>query len=232
MQVEYSPASNGDPTRRDATITWDLPADDGNSPIVAYQLAFAHGGNVQFFLTTAAESGVVDLATPPTEVKYPYSLYNTSGSTQISGANRIYTIPAGTDAFNSRTFTFQNIPVGYEVFFRVRAISGVRNSIELDGLETIGANGAFVTHDAFTEYLTIRTSGRGAWGLVPGHLVPIDPDVYESVDDVKTLEELLEAGVNGGLLPVGVWPLDESEENYDLLADKGIPEVQPYMLAS
>ena len=69
-------------------------------------------------------------------------------------------------------------------------------------------------------------------GLVPGHLVPIDPDVYESVDDVKTLEELLEAGVNGGLLPVGVWPLDESEENYDLLADKGILRVQPYMLAS
>ena len=172
VKVAYFPAANGDPARRDVKITWDPPADDGKSPIVAYQIAFAHGGNVQFFLTTAAESGAVDLATPPTEVKYPYSLYNTSGNMQISGANRIYTVPAGTEAFKNRTFTFQNIPVGYEVFFRVRAVSGVRSSVELDGLEMIGANGAFVTHDSFTEYLTIRTSGRGAWGLVPGHLVP------------------------------------------------------------
>ena len=175
VQVKYSPASNGDPGRRDATITWDPPLDDGNSPIVAYQLAFAHGGNIQFFLTTPAPDGMVDLAKPPTEVRFPYSLYNTAGGTQISGANRIYTIQAGSEAFANRTFTFQNIPVGCEVFFRVRAVSGVRNSVELDGPETIGVNGAFVTHTTFTEHLSIRTSGRGAWGLVPGHQALADP---------------------------------------------------------
>lgn len=165
VTVKYSPASNGDPNRRDATITWDPPLDDGNSPIVAYQLAFAYGGRYQFFLTTPAPTGTVDLASAPTEVRYSYSGYNTSGATQISGVNRIYTLQAGNDAFDKRTFTFQNIPVGFEAFFRVRAVSGVRNSIDLDGIETIGDNGAFVEHDVFTQYLSIRTSGRGAWGL-------------------------------------------------------------------
>lgn len=165
VKVEYSPATNGDPNRRNATVTWDAPLDDGNSPIVAYQLAFAYGARYQFFLTTPAPTGIVDLATAPTEVKYYYSGYNTSGATQISGANRIYTLQAGNSAFTDRTFTFENIPVGFETLFRVRAISGVRNSIDLDGPETIGDNGAFAEHDIFTQYLSIRTSGRGAWGL-------------------------------------------------------------------
>jgi hypothetical protein len=55
--------------------------------------------------------------------------------------------------------------VGYEALFRVRAVSGVRNSVDLDGVEAIGNNGAYAEHDTFTQYISIRTSGRGAWGL-------------------------------------------------------------------
>jgi hypothetical protein len=175
VQIKYAPASNGDATRRDVTITWDAPLDDGKSPVAAYQLAFAHGARFQFFLTTPAPTGTVNLAASPTEVRYYYSGYNTSGGTQISGANRIYTLQAGNDAFDKRMFTFQNIPVGYEAVFRVRAVSAVRNSIDLDGPETIGNNGAFVEHDVFTQYLSIRTSGHGSWGLYNGGKSEIVP---------------------------------------------------------
>ena len=178
LQVQYTLGSV--PGRTNATLTWDKPADDGNSPIIAYQIAFAHGGTLQFFTVTDAPEGIVDLADPLdfNYVAERYSMYDHTTvpfmegldlGVQTSGANRIYTITSGTQAFNNRTFTLENLPAGYEVFFRVRAISGVRNALELDGAEFIAtALGGTPSFFWFNDGLTARASGRGAWGLHDG----------------------------------------------------------------
>ena len=187
VQVNYSAASNGDPTKRNATVTWVEPEDDGNSPIVAYQLALSHAGIQQFYSVTDTPSGRVNLAMRPTELLYPTSGYNaempmpTGGPTDIvgtlvSGANRIYSIDKTTDAFTNKSFVFENIPIGYETFVRVRAINNVRNAVDHDGVEISGIGRV---HTDMTANLSIRSSGRGAWGqedggrgrLVPGNAV-------------------------------------------------------------
>ena len=178
LQVEY--ANVGVPGRVNATLTWDAPADNGNSPIVAYQIAFAHGGTMQFFTVTDASTGSVNLG-DPTSLNYVeerYSMYNhitvpfmegLDLGIQTSGANRIYAVTAGTQAFANRRFTLENLPVGYEVFFRVRAITGLRNALELDGAEFIAtALGGTPSFFWFNDGLTARASGRGAWGLYNG----------------------------------------------------------------
>jgi len=178
LQVKYAPA---EALRKiNATLSWDKPADDGNSPIIAYQIAFAHSGAIQFFAVTNASAGRVNLGDPFSLNYVPerYSMYNhftvpfmegLDMGIQSSGANRIYTITAGTQAFNNRSFTFENLPVGYEVFFRVRAISGVRNAFEIDATEWVStAMGGAKTTFWLNDGLTARASGRGAWGLYDG----------------------------------------------------------------
>lgn len=178
LQVKYTP---GDVLGRiNATLTWDKPADDGNSPIVGYQIAFAHSGAIQFFTVTNTPDGYVDLNDPLSfnYVAERYSMYNhivvpfmegLGLGIQTSGANRIYAIQAGTKAFNDRTFTLENLPVGYEVFLRVRAISGVRNAFEMDGAEFLATSlGGNTTFFWLNDGLTARASGRGAWALYDG----------------------------------------------------------------
>jgi len=179
VSVTYSAASNGSADKRDVTVTWDAPRDDGNSTIVAYQIAYLHSGNIQFFVTTdASDDGSVDLTASPNQVPYWYSGYtfeNLPYNSNVNGATRIYTVNMDSDAFESRSFTFKNMPVGFEAFFRVRAISDVRNSIDLDGAENASNQAIGTTHSAFTASLSIRTSGRGAWGLYNGGKSEIVP---------------------------------------------------------
>ncbi|MDR0905220.1 MAG: fibronectin type III domain-containing protein [Oscillospiraceae bacterium] len=179
VKVTYAAASGGDPTKTDATVTWDAPRDDGNSEIVAYQIAYLHSGNVQFFITTdVSASGEADLTLSPNSVPYWYSGYsyiNQPANGSVNGATRIYTVNKDSAAFAERSFKIRNMPVGFEAFFRVRAISDVRNSIDLDGTEEAGSGSFGNTHSSFNENLTIRTSGRGAWGLYNGGKSEIVP---------------------------------------------------------
>jgi hypothetical protein len=181
VKVTYAAASNGDPSKTDATVTWDAPRDDGNSELVAYQIAYLHSGNVQFFITTdVSASGEADLTLSPNSVPYWYSGYsyiNQPANGSVNGATRIYTVNRDSAAYAARSFTFRNVPVGFEAFFRVRAISDIRNSIDLDGTEEAGNNSFGATHNVFNENLTIRTSGRGAWGLYNGGRSEIVPAV-------------------------------------------------------
>jgi hypothetical protein len=181
VQVRFTPGSVSG--RVNATVTWDAPASDGNSPIIAYQLAFAHGGALQSFAVTDAPTGRVNLAEPATafggnHVAAPYSMHTHvtfeifpgfSTGIRTSGADLIYTVTAGTTGFDNRTFTFENLPSGFEVFIRVRAVSGVRNALEIDGVETIAMSiGDSPMFFWFNDGLTARSSGRGAWGLYDG----------------------------------------------------------------
>lgn len=178
VKLHYSEGSI--PGRKNITVTWDAPEDDGNSPIVAYQLAFAHGGAIQFFTITNAPDGKVDLgdADSYNYVRNTYSVYDHTvipimegfgAGVQTSGANRIYTVEAGTEAFEKRSFTFENMPVGYECFFRVRAVNGVRSALEVDATESIATSlGASPTFFWFNDGMTARGSGHGAWGLYNG----------------------------------------------------------------
>ena len=178
IKVNFTPANIEG--RVNATLTWDKPVDDGNSPIIAYQLAFIHGGPIQFFTVTDASTGSVDLGNPQslTYVAERWSMYDhitvpfmegLDLGIQTSGGNRIYAITAGTEAFNNRTFTFENLPAGYEAFFRVRAISGLQNALEMDGAEFIAtATGGTPSFFWLNDGMTARASGRGAWGLYDG----------------------------------------------------------------
>ena len=170
VNVTFSAATNGNADRADATITWDEPIDKGNSNIIAYQIAYIHNANIQFFITTDVGTSAtnVDMTASPQNLPNWYSGYVANASSAqslVNGANRIYTIlSTNTAAFGNRTFTFRNMPRGFETFFRVRAISDVRNSVDLDGSEDASTSAMGTTHSAFTQNLSIRTSGRGAWG--------------------------------------------------------------------
>jgi hypothetical protein len=178
VKVKFSEGSVAG--RKNITVTWDAPEDDGNTPIIAYQLAFAHGGAIQSFAITDAPDGKVDLgdADSCNYVAHSYSVYNHTVvpvmegfgmGVQTSGANRIYTVQAGTDAFEKRSFTFENMPVGYECFIRVRAVNGVRSALELDATESLATSlGASPTFFWFNDGMTARGSGHGAWGLYNG----------------------------------------------------------------
>ena len=104
-----------------------------------------------------------------------YSVYNHvdlgffGGILQNSGGNRIYSVASGTNAFRDRSFTFYNMPEGTECFIRVRAVNNLRNALELDGTEWIASSlGGSTTFFWFSDGMTARASGRGAWGLYNG----------------------------------------------------------------
>ena len=166
------------PNRQNVTVTWDPPEDDGNLPIMAYQISYQHGGNIQFFTVTNAPDGGADLGNAKGNcyAAASYSVYNHVdvgggffGILQNSAGNRIYTVEAGTEAFNKRSFTFYNMPVGTECFFRVRAVNSLKNALELDGTEAIATSlGGSTTFFWFNDGMTARASGRGAWGLYNG----------------------------------------------------------------
>ena len=187
---------------QDVTVSWDAVTgtQTGNLPIIAYQIAFGHGGDIHFHTVTPAWSDAdgwyVDLAFLDVErnavgtgisgfatiedpggvrgtyVPFWYSLQdlvavpggfaNAALNRMISGVDRIYTVPA-----NVTEITFRNMPVGFETFIRVRAINGIRNSLEVHATENVVFGMSLV--DSFGVSLigpmTARSSGRGAWGL-------------------------------------------------------------------
>ncbi len=176
VNVSVSPGTM--PGRQNVTVTWDAPEDDGNLPIQAYQLAYTHGGNIQFYTVTNAPAGSADLgnANGNCYAAASYSVYNhvdmggAFGSiVQNSSGNRIYTVEAGSEAFKNRSFTFRNMPEGTECFIRVRAVNSLKNALEVDGTEAIATSlGGSTTFFWFNDGMTARASGRGAWGLYNG----------------------------------------------------------------
>lgn len=178
--VKISVTEGTMPGRKNVTLTWDEPEDDGNLPIIAYQIAYTHGGAIQFYTVTNAPEGSADLgdADGNCYAAESYSVYDHIAIPymegydlviQTSGGNRIYTVTADTDAFDKRSFTFYNMPDGYETFFRVRAINGLRNALELDAMESIATSlGASATFFWFNDGMSARASGRGAWGVYDG----------------------------------------------------------------
>ena len=174
VQVTVNPGTL--PGRKNVTVTWDAPEDDGGLPILAYQVSYTHGGVVQFFTVTGAPDGSADLGNPRGNTYAPnaYSVYNHVDLgfgliAQNSAGNRIYSVEAGSNAFENRSFTFVNMPEGTECFFRVRAVNGLKNALEMDGTESIAMSlGGSTTFFWFNDGLTARASGRGAWGLYDG----------------------------------------------------------------
>jgi len=175
--VNISVSAGSMPGRQNVTVTWDAPEDDGNLPILAYQIAYTHGGNIQFYTVTNAPQGTVDLGNAKGNcyAAASYSVYNHvdlgffGGIMQNSAGNRIYSVASGTEAFRNRSFTFYNMPEGTECFFRVRAVNGLKNALELDGTEWIASSlGGSTSFFWFNDGLTARASGRGAWGLYNG----------------------------------------------------------------
>jgi|GEM_PF-977674 len=215
IQVTYSEI-NAAPGRTHVTVSWEAPACNGNTPIIAYQISFDHGGLLHFHTVTDTSStvtpgtgivapGVVNLLPAPdnfNSVRASYSrddhIWAPEGHpqytlgyvpasginvphhpiVQTSGANRIYSVGA-----NTRSITFMNMPADFEAFFRVRAINGLRNALNVDATATIGGiqqsppaspnnihslGGMLNFGGTFHERMTARSSGRGAWAPYVG----------------------------------------------------------------
>ena len=195
LQVRYEPGTVAG--RQNAILTWDAPVDNGGSPIIAYQIAFSHAGALQWYDITDAPSGYVELGNSAypgsgsavnaasgllTYVSDSYSYYNhnTVNGTivKVSGADRIYNICDDSAAFAAKTFTFRNIPGGFETFFRVRAVNALLTALEVEGNDIIAANvGEPKGFGNFSNFMTPRYSGRGTWlmedGGRGGHIVPV-----------------------------------------------------------
>jgi len=213
--------------RATATLTWSPPACDGNADIIAYQVAFSHGGDTRFYTITntsdmpsAFRPGNtvtgVDLGVafdgsnevhrgfgaaylPPRFARNGETIGTASGGIHdfvpilngqvelvdptargilTSGGDRIYTVSA-----DARSFTFYNVPLGFEARFRVRAINNIRNAVEFDAVEGLTGQGNHSSGQMtgispgtqqngrrmfayYTGDITVRSSGRGAWGLL------------------------------------------------------------------
>jgi len=132
--------------RTSATLTWDSPARVGDEGgIIAYEVSARHGLSTVF---------VPPLATDFVATGVPGTVQGMlAGGGSMQGMSLTRLPPT------ARSYTFYNLEPDEQGFFMVRAVNGVRNNVEVQGM--MNNLNAVYAPDAFNR----RESGAGSWAL-------------------------------------------------------------------
>lgn len=141
-----------------ATLTWNVPANNGGGTITGYQVSRTSGS------AAGANNprGVIPSGVAATTMSNPAGYTGTTTAIPAAPVSTWGTAPATVPAWTNvpveeMSYTFEGLDVNTEYYFKVRAINDVRNAFQVGGP---AATPASHTSD-------FSASGRGAWASAP-----------------------------------------------------------------